>query len=111
MPSTANERPNYAEYDLNWKRPSLPEKFVNLLEARNGMHDIIQYMWYELQPLKRKVKPGDPMYSNFLRNMTAWRVVFKKSFPSCDDPTWAYHVSNNLLMCRGERSRITSCLD
>lgn len=94
---------DFTDYDLYWRRPAIPTKYNDFFEARNAMHDIVQHMWYSAKQLEgllgeATITSGVNAYRDFLYNMTAWDVIFTKSFPRHADPAYKYH-----LQCLGLR--------
>ena len=89
LPTENIHTPDFRAYDLHWKPAILPNRFDNFFDARNGLHDIIQHMWFQAQG--EVIIAGTEVYRNFLYNMTAWDIAFKRSLPRYDDPTWPHH--------------------
>ncbi|ETN44354.1 uncharacterized protein HMPREF1541_10534 [Cyphellophora europaea CBS 101466] len=88
---------NFNAYDLNWKKPDLPKSFANLNIARNCMHDVIQYCWFQGKQSTGLFLPSNPVYRHFLYQLTQWDVIFTTSFPNHDSPTWPYYRTATAL--------------
>lgn len=77
-------------YDLNWKASTLPDSFADFNMARNCLHDVIQYCWFQGKQVTGPILPSNPIYQKFLYQLTQWDTVFTTSFPRHDSPSWPF---------------------
>jgi hypothetical protein len=107
----AGDAPDFGAYDLHWKMPTLPRSFANLFEARAGMHDVIQWMWFSSKSLEGHLKPTHPLYHDFLRNMDLWLEVYRRSFPKFEDPQWKYYKASLAMLLHHRGLRLAFCAE
>jgi hypothetical protein len=88
---------DFAAYDLNWRAPTLPSLFEDMNTARNCMHDVIQYTWFQGKRNKGAIFPDNPTYHFFLSQLDLWDDVFTTSFPLHDEPTWPFYLTATAL--------------
>lgn len=88
MKDPAESRGYFQTYDLNWERPVVPDVFTDLFQARDSMHDNVQYMFYQSRLSKGPFRIEDAAYKQISRLFRQWDASFQRSFPRCDDRLW-----------------------
>ncbi|KPI45186.1 uncharacterized protein AB675_2662 [Cyphellophora attinorum] len=91
--------------------PTLPISFANLFEARAGMHDVIQWMWFCSKSLEGPLKPSQKVYHDFLGNMDLWLEVYRRSFPKFQDPKWKYYKASLAMLLHHRALRLAFCAE
>ena len=84
----AEQRGDFHKYDLNWQRPALPETFLDLFSARDCVHDIVQWFFYQSRLSGGPLVAENPSYRAVARFFEQWNQVFLCSFPQCDERDW-----------------------
>ena len=79
----------FNKYDLNWAEPKVPETFADLFAARDVIHDIMQYLWYQTQLANGPLFANTAAFKKVSHFMTRWNLAFKASFQQLDDRSWS----------------------
>jgi hypothetical protein len=70
-------RAAFNKYDLNWSEPKVPNIFSDLFTARDSMHDIMQYLWFQTQLNNGPLLAHTTGYKRIASLMDRWETVFK----------------------------------
>ena len=84
----AESRGEFKHYDLNWECPVIPDPFSDLFAARDAMHDIVQWCFYQSRLCGGPLLADNPSYRSVARLFNQWNRVFRDSFRQCDDRSW-----------------------
>ncbi len=88
----SEQRGDFLKYDLNWERPAIPEPFPDLFSARDAIHDIVQWYFYQSRLCGGPLLADNPSYRTVACLFNQWNKVFTASFPQCNEqdwPTWS----------------------
>ena len=88
MQDVTATKATFNKYDLKWSAPTVPSIFTDLFEARDILHDILQYFWYRTQLAGAPLLAYDPAYKKIASLMTQWQNAYVASFPRRDDRDW-----------------------